>query len=121
MMTSLTTFIRRYFLSILTAKKGLDTASIKALSQGALRQGTFVRALPESDVPHWDDVVIIANADQNWLDGEISPGPDYRLYLIPKYVERGAEFLQIMGRLKRLKILRSIYQQLLRSAIFRQC
>ena len=39
--------------------------------------------------------VIMANADQIWLDGEISPGPDYRLYLIPKYVETGAEFLQI--------------------------
>ena len=39
--------------------------------------------------------MIMANADQIWLDGEISPGPDYRLYLIPKYVETGVEFLQI--------------------------
>lgn len=35
--------------------------------------------------------VIMANADQIWLDGEISTGPDYRLYLIPKYAETGAE------------------------------
>ena len=39
--------------------------------------------------------VIMANADQIWLDGEISPGPDYRLYLVPKYVETGGDFLQI--------------------------
>ena len=39
--------------------------------------------------------MIMANADKIWLDGEISPGPDYRLYLTPKYVETGAEFLQI--------------------------
>ena len=84
-----------YFLPILTAEKGLDTAAIDALSQSALRQGTFVRDLPGSDGLHWSDGMIMANADQIWLDGEISPGPDYRLYLIPKYVETGAEFLQI--------------------------
>ena len=117
MMTSLMAFIRRhvlmfgvvkfcaglaigfglgvYFLPILTAEKGLDTTAIDALSQSALRQGTFVRDLPGSDGLHWGDGVIMANADRIWLDGEISPGPDYRLYLIPKYVETGAEFLQI--------------------------
>ena len=35
-----------YFLPILTAEKGLDTAVIEALSQSALRQGTFIRDLP---------------------------------------------------------------------------
>ena len=84
-----------YFLPILTAEKGLDTAAIEALSQSALRQGTFIRDLPRSDGLHWGEGVIMANADRIWLDGEISPGPDYRLYLIPKYVETGAEFLQI--------------------------
>ena len=84
-----------YFLPILTTEKGFDTVAIEALSQSALRQGTFVRDLPGSDGLHWGDGVIMANADQIWLDGEISPGPDYRLYLIPKYVETGAEFLQI--------------------------
>ena len=84
-----------YFLPILTAEKGLDAAVIEALSQSALREGTFVRDLPGSDGLHWGDGVIMANADRIWLDGEISPGPDYRLYLIPKYVETGAEFRQI--------------------------
>jgi hypothetical protein len=77
------------------SRKGLDTVAIEALSQSALRQGTFVRDLPGSDGLHCVDGVIMANADQIWLDGEISPGPDYRLYLTPKYVETGAEFLQI--------------------------
>ena len=116
-MTSLMAFIRRYvllfgmvkfcasvvigfglgvyFLPILTAEKGLDTVAIEALSQSTLRQGTFIRDLPGSDGLHWGDGVIMANADQIWLDGEISPGPDYRLYLTPKYVDTGADFLQI--------------------------
>ena len=69
--------------------------AIEALSQSAFRQGRFVRGLLGSDRLHWGDGVIMANADQIWLDGEISPGPDYRLYLTPKYVETGAEILQI--------------------------
>ena len=81
-MTSLMAFIRRYvllfgvvkfcaglligfglgvyFLPILTAEKGLDTVAIEALSQSALRQGTFVRDLPGSDELHWGDGVIMA-------------------------------------------------------------
>jgi hypothetical protein len=84
-----------YFLPILTAEKGLDTVAIEALSQSALRQGTFVPDSTRSDGLHRGDGVIMANADQIWLDGEISPGPDYRLYLTPKYVETGTEFPQI--------------------------
>ena len=120
-MTSLMAFIRRYvllfgvvkfcaglviglglgvcFLPILTAEKGLDTVAIEALSQSALRQGIFVRDLPGSDGLHWGFGVIMANADQIWLDGEISPGSDYRLYLTPKYVETDAEFSADQGRL----------------------
>ena len=79
------------FLPILTAKKGLNTAAIEALSQGACRQGTFFHDLPGSDGLHWGDGVIMVKAGQIWLDDEISPGPDYRLYLIPKYVETGSE------------------------------
>ena len=44
-----------YFLPILIAEKGLDSASIVALSNSALRSGTFVRDLPGSDGPHWGD------------------------------------------------------------------
>ena len=84
-----------YFLPILTAEKGRDTLAIEAFSQSALRQGTFVRDLPGSDGLHWGDGVIMVSADEFWLDGEILPGLDYRLYLTPKYVETGAEFLKI--------------------------
>ena len=88
-------WFRVNFLLILIAEKGLDTAAIEALSQSALHQVTFVRDLPRSDELRRGERVIIANADRIWLNGEISLGPDYRLYLISKYVETGVEFLQI--------------------------
>ena len=69
------------------AEKGLDSASIAALSDSALRLGIFVRDLQGSDGLPWGDGVIMVNADRIWLDGKVAPGLDYHLYLTPKYVE----------------------------------
>ena len=87
-----------YFLPILIAEKGLEEASITALFDSALRRGTFVRDLPASDGLHWGDGVIMGNADCIWLDGKVAPGPDYRLYLAPKYVETGVGFQNIKAQ-----------------------
>ena len=87
-----------HFLPIPIAEKGLDKASIKALFDSALRRGTFVRNLPGSDGLHWGDWLIMVNADRVWLDGKTAPGPDYRLYLTPKYVETGAGFQNTKAR-----------------------
>ncbi len=105
-----------YFLPILIAEKGLDKASITVLSDSALRRGTFVRDSPRSDGLHWGERVIMVNADCIWLDGKIAPGPDYRLYLTPKYVETGAGFQNInaqsvqIGPSKPLRIFHSACQ-----------
>ncbi|MCH1568325.1 MAG: DM13 domain-containing protein [Alphaproteobacteria bacterium] len=32
------------------------------------------------------------------IDGSVSPGPDYKLYLTPEYVEDEAEFLALKAR-----------------------
>ena len=86
------------FPAIRRAEKGLDKALITASSDSALRRGTFVRDLPGSDGLHLGDGVIIVNVDRLWLDGKIAPGPDYRLYLTPKYVETGAGFQNIAAQ-----------------------
>ena len=86
------------FLPILTAEKGLDSASIMALSDSALRRGKFVQDLPGSDGLHWGDEVIVVNADRIWLDGKAALGPDYSLYLTSKYVETGPGFQTIKAQ-----------------------
>ena len=40
----------------------------------------------------------MVNADRIWLDGKVAPGPDYRLYLTPKYAETGPEFQTIKAQ-----------------------
>ena len=42
------------------------------------------------------------NATRVWLDGEISPRPDYRLYLVDDYVDTGADFLAIKAQARQV-------------------
>ncbi|MGC6537533.1 MAG: DM13 domain-containing protein [Candidatus Puniceispirillaceae bacterium] len=87
-----------YLLPILTAEKGLDDAALASLSASVERQGQFVRDLQDSDAFHWGEGQINVSADQIWLDGKIAPGPDYRLYMTPRFVETEADFLAIKSQ-----------------------
>ena len=72
-----------YFLPILTEEKGLDTVVLAQFEASAERSGTFTRDLPGSDALHWGEGTVRASDTCIWLEGEISPGTDYRLYLTP--------------------------------------
>ena len=87
-----------YFLPILTAEDGLDSAALAQLEASAERSGTFTRDLAGSDAFHWGEGVVHVSQQRVWLDGRIAPGPDYRLYLIPAFVEDEAAFLAIKAQ-----------------------
>lgn len=84
-----------YTLPILTAEKGLNEAEIAGLKVSVKRSGSFVRDLEGSDIFHWGEGVIMVSDEMVWLDGEVSPGPDYRLYFAPAFVETKQDFLAI--------------------------
>ncbi|MGC6454046.1 MAG: DM13 domain-containing protein [Candidatus Puniceispirillaceae bacterium] len=91
-----------YFLPILTAEDGLDTAALAQLEASAERSGTFTRDLPGSDAFHWGEGVVRVSDSRIWLDGRIAPGPDYKLYLTPLLARDEAEFLEIKDRSVRI-------------------
>jgi hypothetical protein len=51
---------------------------------------------------HWGDGIIMMKANKIWLDGTISPGPDYRLYFAPELVDDGAGFLAIKAESRQI-------------------
>ena len=87
-----------YFLPILTAEDGLDGAALAKLEASAERSGVFSRELAGSDAFHWGDGTVRINRDRVWLEGSIAPGPDYRLYLTPEFVEDEVSFLAIKSQ-----------------------
>jgi hypothetical protein len=87
-----------YFLPILTAEDGLDRTALAQLEASAERSGVFTRDLAGSDAFHWGEGTVRINRERVWLEGRIASGPDYRLYLMPEFVEDEDSFLAIKSR-----------------------
>jgi len=81
-----------YILPILTAPKGPDAATLTAGAEGATYTGSFTRDLAGSDFLHWGTGSISLSPSRITHIGELAPGPDYKLYLAPEFVEDEAGF-----------------------------
>ena len=81
-----------YTLPILTAPPAPTTEEIEAKSSRALYTAEFRRDLEDSDAFHWGEGTLFIGPDTIAFEGRLAPGPDYRLYLSPKFVETEADF-----------------------------
>lgn len=81
-----------YFLPILTAPDAPTVAEVEASAESSEYTGEFRRDLEDSDALHWGEGTVYVGPSTIALDGEISPGPDYKLYLSPTFVETEADF-----------------------------
>ena len=88
-----------YALPILTAPPAPDATEIGAATQGAQYLTEFRRDLKDSDALHWGEGMVSVGPRAIALQGRISPGPDYRLYLSPEFVETEAEFARLKPRM----------------------
>ena len=85
-----------YILPIITAPGAPSAAEMAAAIHKAEFKGQLRRDLEGSDFLHWGEGTISVGRKFITLQGKIAPGPDYKLYLSPEFVETEAEF----GRLK---------------------
>ncbi|MDX1609602.1 MAG: DM13 domain-containing protein [Halofilum sp. (in: g-proteobacteria)] len=84
-----------YLLPILTAPPAPTADEVRASAAGAQFSGEFRRDLADSDALHWGEGRVFVGRDTITLEGEISPGPAYRLYLSPEFVETEARFKRL--------------------------
>jgi hypothetical protein len=87
-----------YVLPILTAPEGPSTADVESVAGAAQYFGEFRRDLKGSDLLHWGEGRVSISTKAVSLMGSIAPGPDYKLYLTPDFVENEEEFLRIKDR-----------------------
>lgn len=80
-----------YTLPLLIAPPAPSSAEVQAQAQRAVHTGQFRRNLRGSDALHWGEGKVNVGPDAISLQGEIAPGPDYKLYLSPKFVETEAD------------------------------
>ncbi len=91
-----------YALPILTAPPAPNGAALAAAVRQALYTGRFERRLKGSDFVHWGEGNVKVSRDRIAHIGRLSPGPDYKLYLAPRFVRTKDEFLAIKHMSRRV-------------------
>jgi len=91
-----------YALPILTAPEAPSAGAVSAAAQGAEWQGEFRRDLKDSDFLHWGEGTVTVGRRAVALMGRIAPGPDYKLYLSPEFVETEADFNRLKPGMARV-------------------
>jgi hypothetical protein len=91
-----------YLLPILTAPAPPSTAQVQAVAGSSSFKGVFRRDLAGSDPLHWGEGEVSVGRQAIALMGKVAPGPDYKLYLVPEFVENEAQFLRLKSRSQRV-------------------
>lgn len=91
-----------YALPILIAPAPPSATELKSEAASARFTGTFRKDLKDSDALHWGEGRVFINAKSISLEGELAPGPDYKLYLSPEFVETEADFHRLKPRMVRV-------------------
>ena len=88
-----------YALPILTAPPAPDLATVWDAARGSTYTGRFSRDRKDSDALHWGEGELLIGPSSVSFIGELAPGPDYKLYLSPEFVETEADFNRLKPRM----------------------
>ncbi len=91
-----------YALPILIAPAAPSAAAVAAQATGAMFTGKFRRDLKDSDLLHWGEGTVSVGQQSIALLGRLAPGPDYKLYLSPEFVETEADFKRLKASMVRV-------------------
>lgn len=91
-----------YVLPTLVAPPAPTAEAVGQAASAALFTGQFRRDLKDSDALHWGEGTVAISADAVSLMGRLSPGPDYKLYLSPEFVETEADVLRLKAQMVRV-------------------
>jgi hypothetical protein len=88
-----------YALPILIAPPAPSISEAQGAAAKAKFTGQFKRELKDSDALHWGEGAVSVGADFVVLQGRLAPGPDYKLYFSPEFVETEVDFKRLKSRM----------------------
>ena len=91
-----------YALPILTAPPAPADAEVLEISSQAQFKSEFKRDLAGSDALHWGEGVVSVSRAAVSLMGKLAPGPDYKLYFSPRFVETEEDFNRLKSEMVRV-------------------
>ena len=84
-----------YTLPILIAPPPPSAAEVQVAADEAVYSASFRRDLAGSDALHWGEGTVTLGPKAITLAGRLAPGPDYKLYLSPQFVETETDFARL--------------------------
>jgi len=84
-----------YALPILIAPAAPTVAEVTAAAQSSTYTAEFRRDLKDSDALHWGEGKVSVSEGAISHMGKLAPGPDYKLYLSPEFVETEEDFKRL--------------------------
>lgn len=94
-------------LPVLTAPQPPSLQAITSTTSQAIYTGYFRRDLKDSDLFHWGEGKISVSKENIAFVGKLAPGPDYKLYLSPEFVETENDFPRLKSRMVRVGDIRT--------------
>ena len=91
-----------YVLPILTAPDAPSVDEVASASSQAVFSGRFSKDLKDSDFLHWGEGTVTVGPQSVTLTRSLAPGPDYKLYLSPEFVETETDFMRLKARMARI-------------------
>ena len=89
-------------LPILMAPESPSTEAVSLSGQSAAYSGQFRRDLKDSDFLHWGEGSVYLSPERIVFKGKLAPGPAYRLYLSPEFVETESAFEALKPQMVRV-------------------
>lgn len=96
-----------YMLPVLMAPPAPTTTQVTSMLGDPEFEGKFHRDLKDSDFLHWGEGTAFVSRRAIFLEGELAPGPDYKMYLSPQYLETEEEFLRVKASMVRVGEIKS--------------
>jgi hypothetical protein len=91
-----------YVLPILTAPAAPSDSQVKEITSQASYTAQFRRDLQDSDMLHWGEGTVSISTGHISFMGKLAPGPDYKLYLSPEFVETEDDFNRLKPDMQRV-------------------
>jgi hypothetical protein len=91
-----------YLLPVLIAENPPPPSAVLDVERSASFRGEFRANLKGSDLLHWGEGEVFVAPKQIAHRGRLSPGPDYKLYLAPEFVDDEQSFLAIKDKSLRI-------------------
>ena len=91
-----------YMLPILIAPPAPAEAEVLEIASQAQFTSEFRRDLAGSDALHWGEGIVSVSRSAVSFMGKLAPGPDYKLYLSPEFVETEADFNRLKSEMVRV-------------------